>query len=81
MASLQHLHVHESWINLMCIALDWNAEGTSQSQVSYLETLSVIIYQQVLRLQIPMHDSMLMAVRRTLDQLIHEALHRRMTSS
>lgn len=64
----------------MCVALDWYAEGASQSQVSYLQTLSLIIYQQVLRFQITMHDSVLVTMRCTLDELIHEALqeHRHM---
>ena len=61
----------------MCVALDRYAEGTSQSQVSYLQTLSLIVYQQVLRFQITMHHSMLVTMCCTLDELIHEALQER----
>ena len=61
----------------MCVALDRDAEGTSQSQVSYLQTLSLIVYQQVLRFQITVHHSMLVTMCCTLDELIHEALQER----
>ena len=63
------------YTDLMRVALYWYAECATQSQVSYLQTLCVIIYQQILRLQVTMHHAMLVTVRSSLEKLIHEALH------
>ncbi len=60
---------------LMCVTLDRYAECTTQSQISYLQTLCVIIYQQILWLQVTVHDTVLVAVRSTLDKLVHKTLH------
>lgn len=37
----------------MCVALDGHAVRTPQAQVSNLQALSLIVHQQVLRLQVP----------------------------
>ena len=58
----------------MCVALDGYTEGAAKSQVCNLEAVLAVVHQQVLWLQIPVHDTMLMAVCHALDQLVHEAL-------
>jgi hypothetical protein len=58
----------------MGVALDWDAEGAPKAKVSNLQALLGIVHQQILRLQVTVHDSMFVAVRHTLDQLVHEAL-------
>ena len=59
----------------MGVARDGDAECSAQTQVCNLEGVGAVIHQQVLRLQISMHDSMLVTVSHTLEQLVHEVLH------
>ena len=50
--------------NLMCIALEWKAERTSQAEVSYLDFSLALVDQQVGRLQVTVHDAALVAVQK-----------------
>ena len=63
-----------SWTNLMGVALDWDADCAPQSQVCNFEALRLIVHQQVLGLQVPVHHAMLVHVSCSFDQLVHEAL-------
>ena len=58
----------------MGVAADGDAEAAAQAQVRDLEAHVVGVHQKVLRLQVAMHDAVLVAVRHALDQLVHEAL-------
>lgn len=64
----------------MCVAFDGDAECTAKTQVGNLAAHDAVINQQVLGLQVSVHDTVLVAVREALDQLVHEALqaHKRM---
>lgn len=59
----------------MRVALDWYAECPAQAQVCNLECHALVIHQQVLWLQVPVHHTMLVAVRQPLDELVEHALH------
>ena len=76
-AALPLLDTRHDVTHLMCIGLDGNGEVASEAQVRHLEqrVRGVVVHQQVLRLQVAMHHSMLVHVRHTLEQLVHEALH------
>ena len=50
--------------NLMCIALEWKAERTSQAEVSYLDFSLALVDQQVGRLQVTVHNAALVAVQK-----------------
>lgn len=60
--------------DLVCVALDWYAEGPAQPQVSDLECHGLVVNQKVLWLQVPVHHAVLVAVRQALDQLVQHAL-------
>jgi len=64
----------------MCVALDWYAESPAQAQVCNLECHALVIHQQVLWLQVPVHHTMLVAVRQPLDELVEHALHHSATA-
>ncbi len=58
----------------MRVALDRYAEGPAQPQVSNLQCHGLVINQQVLWLEVPVHHTVLVAVRKALDQLVQHAL-------
>ncbi len=58
----------------MCVAFYGYTEGTAEAQVCNFEAILTIVHQQVLWLQVAVHHTMLVAVRHSLDELIHEAL-------
>ncbi len=62
---------------LVRVALDGDAERAAQAQVCDLQALGRVVDQQVLRLQVAVHHTVLVAVRDALDQLVHEALRAR----
>lgn len=67
--------------DLVGVAFDGDAEGAAEPQVCNLEAVLAVVHQQVLWLQIAVHDTVLMAVRYALYQLVHEALRRYTTLS
>jgi hypothetical protein len=58
----------------MSVALDGNAKGAAQTQVSNLTAHNAVINQQVLGLQVTVHDAVLVAVGKAFNQLVDEAL-------
>ena len=62
--------------DLVCVAFYGHAEGTAQAQIRNFEAILAVVYQQVLWLQVAVHDAMLVAVRYSFDQLVHEALQK-----
>lgn len=65
----------------MGVAPDGDAELATEAQIRDLEALLLGVHQQVLRLQIAVHNAVLVAVRHPLDQLVHEGLRGRGESS
>ena len=57
----------------MCVGLNWETEGSSQTEICQLN-ISMLINQEVLRLQITMHHSMSVAIGCSLEDLISETL-------
>ena len=66
---------------LVRVGLDGNGESAAQPQVGNFEAQRCFVHKQVLRLEVPVHDAVLVAVRHPLYQLVHEALHRQPTPS
>lgn len=60
---------------LMCVGFHWHGVDASKSKVCNLEQLLPGINQQVLWLQVSMHDSMGMHESQSTHQLVHEGLH------
>lgn len=60
--------------HLVCVALDWDAEGPAQAQVGDLEAHGAVVDQQVLRLEVAVQHAVLVAVRQALDELVQEVL-------
>lgn len=59
--------------DLVTESVDGNAESACKTKVSELE-LTLVVDQQVLRLEIAMEDSVIMAEGDTAEQLVHEGL-------
>lgn len=65
------------WLAVAClmrVAFDGDAECAAEAQVGNLQALARIVHKQVLWLQIAVHHAVLVAVRDTFYQLVHEAL-------
>lgn len=62
----------------MRVALDGDGEGAAQAQVGHLEQgmvwMGPFLHQQVLGLQVAVHDTMSVHVGYALEQLVHHAL-------
>ena len=58
----------------MGVGLDWKAKRSSQAEIGQLDD-SVLIDEQVLRLEITVHDSVRVAVGRRLKNLVRETLN------
>ena len=58
----------------MSVAADGDAELAAKSQVGNLQALLLSVNQQILWLEVAVHDAVLVAVRHPLDQLVHERL-------
>jgi hypothetical protein len=59
----------------VCIGLKWQAETTSQPKISNLDLLGSLINKQVAWLEVPVHDSSLVAVKQALQHLPHNHLN------
>lgn len=58
----------------MCIGLDWYAESSAKAQVGNFQAGALVIHEEVLWLEVSVHDAVLVAVSHTLDELVHETL-------
>lgn len=56
--------------NFMCVRLNGESEGSSQTEVSQFDVLSCRVHQQVLRFQISVEDSVLVQVDQRLQDLV-----------
>lgn len=63
----------------MSVALDWYAEGSPQAKICDLECHGLVIHQQVLGLEVTVHDTMLVTMSQAFDQLIQHALQKQAT--
>lgn len=63
--------------NLVSITLERNGEGAAKSQISDLEDAFVLVKQEILRLEVPMKNTVAMAVSNPLAELVKEALDER----
>ncbi len=59
---------------LVRVAFDRDTERAAKPQIRNLQAVSLIVHKQVLRLQVAVHHAVLVAVRDSLHQLVHEAL-------
>lgn len=59
--------------NFMGVSLDWETESTSETEIGKLDH-TILVDQQVLRLEVSVHHSVSMAVSCSLKDLVSEAL-------
>lgn len=60
--------------HLMCIGLDWQRERSSEAKIRKFDN-PILADQQILRLEVSMHDPVGVTVSQALQDLIREALH------
>lgn len=58
---------HAAQPYLMSVALDGNAKGAAQTQVSNLTAHDAVVNEQVLGLEVTVHDTVLVAVCQALN--------------
>lgn len=58
----------------MCVCPDRDAEGPCQTKICQFQVVVLPVYEQILRLQVPVQNPMGMAVRYPLEHLVEVQL-------
>lgn len=58
----------------MCVSFDRYAKSPAKPQICNLQAHLLLVHQQILWLQVTMHDTMFVTVCQPLDQLVDHAL-------
>mmetsp|Transcript_56948 Transcript_56948/g.180181 ORF Transcript_56948/g.180181 Transcript_56948/m.180181 type:complete len:344 (+) Transcript_56948:281-1312(+) len=60
--------------DLVGVGFDGHGEGAAQAKVRNLQDVLSLVHQEILGLEVPVHDPVPVAVRHALEELVHEVL-------